>query len=78
MTHEEIVNKIIGNIDPVGETNTDNKRFANLQAQCELVQILIAQIEHVARYYTDSTAFSVKRAGNYADKFLKETINVKA
>jgi hypothetical protein len=65
MTHLLIVNKLIGPIEPVGETTTDERRYENLKAQCELVEHLILDIQYVA-----------KRAGEYADKFLTNTIGI--
>ncbi|GAI86093.1 unnamed protein product, partial [marine sediment metagenome] len=36
-----VVKKLIGNINPVGETNTDNERFENLKIICELTNKLL-------------------------------------
>lgn len=75
MTHTEIINKLIGPVNPIGETNADNVRFENLKAQCELVDKLLAQIQRVANC-KDSNEHSVKRAATYADKFLTQTIGI--
>lgn len=69
MNHYEIVKKLIGNIKPIGETNTDNERFNNLLIMCELVDFLLSDIDKVA-YFKNSQEYSVKRAGDYANKFL--------
>lgn len=45
----EIATKLIGPVKPVGETNEDQQRFANLQHQCDLLQQLLEDIEEVAR-----------------------------
>lgn len=74
MTHIEIVNKLIGSITPVGETNADDKRFENLKAMCDLAGELILEINNVAYTYKDSYEFSVKRASQYASDFLTKTI----
>ena len=60
MTVHEIVNKLIGNINPVGETNTDNDRFENLKAKCELVNLLISasQNDFFIAYDPDLAFFS--------------------
>jgi hypothetical protein len=78
MTHTEIINKLIGHITPVGETNADEKRFENLKAQCELVEALIMQIQHVARSCKGNGAHSIHKAGTYADLFLTEVIGITA
>lgn len=31
MTYTEIVNKLVGNIEPVGDSHIDEKRFENLK-----------------------------------------------
>lgn len=70
LTPYEIVNKIIGNTSPVGETNEDNIRLENLRQLCGLVEKLINDIEYVKRF-KDSQEYSVKIAGEYAEDFLE-------
>ena len=69
MRYSDIVKKLIGPIEPVGETNEDEKRFKNLEDLCELVDRLIYDIDNVTRNRT-SPRYSEKRAGVYADDFL--------
>lgn len=76
MTHLEIVKKLIGPIRPVGETNTDNERFENLKNLCQLVDDLVTEIDSVGCDFKDSHEFSVKRASEYASKFLTDTIRI--
>jgi hypothetical protein len=76
MTHLLFVNKLIGPIEPVGETATDDKRYENLKAQCELVEQLILDIQYVAKNNKSRTEYSMKRAGEYADRFLTNTIGI--
>lgn len=66
----EIVCKLIGNINPVGETQIDEIRFANLKLVTELVEKLLIEIDRVAYYNKDSNQFSCKRSGEFAIKFL--------
>ena len=33
----DIVNKLIGNIEPIGDTSVDEERFENLKSYCELI-----------------------------------------
>lgn len=73
MDYLQIINKLIGPIEPVGETNADVHRYNNLKEQCKLVELLLAQINNVARK-KDSHEYSVKRVGDYADQFLSMTI----
>lgn len=76
MNHLEIVNKLIGPVRPVGETNTDNERFENLKNLCKLVDELVTEIDAVGCDFRDSYEFSVKRASEYASSFLTETIGI--
>ena len=68
----DVVKKLLGEIDPVAETNTDNARFENLKATTELVNKLLADIDHVAYSYKNRHEFSVKRASKFAGEFLTE------
>lgn len=70
MTYYEIVKKLIGPIDPVGETNEDDKRFKNLEALCELVDELVSDIAYVEDINSESHRCSENRAGLFASKFL--------
>lgn len=72
MTHEEIVFKLIGNIHPVGETRTDEKRFDNLKDMCALVEDLICHIKGVAK--EDGREHSIKKASDYAKAFLNSDL----
>ena len=71
MDFHEIVKKLIGEIDPVGETNTDNARFENLKAMTELVDELLSDIYRVARG-NNRHEYSINRAGQFASSFLDE------
>lgn len=65
-----IVKKLIGDIEPVGETNTDKKRFTNLEATTKLVDALLTDIDNVAYEYKDRHEHSVKKAAQFAGEFL--------
>ena len=76
MTNTDVVKKLIGKINPVGETNTDNERFENLKAMCKLVNNLIIDIDDMAYQNKDAKEFSVKMASEYASKFLTKTLGI--
>lgn len=76
MDYTQIVTKLIGPIDPVGETNTDNERFESLKAQCQLVEELITRIQYIANTNKNRHESSMQRAGNYADLFLTKTLGI--
>ena len=71
MDIHEIVKKLVGPIDPVGETHTDDNRFENLKVMTELVGELLTDIDRVIPN-KERVEFSMKRAGEHADKFYDE------
>jgi hypothetical protein len=68
---QEIVNRIVGPIHPIGETYNDDLRFENLKLLTGLVDRLLFDIGQVATD-KDRTEHSMKRAGEFAHKFLTE------
>ena len=65
----EVVKKLVGEINPVGETRIDDQRFENLKAMTELVDNLLGDIDRVIPN-KDRAEYSMKRAGEFADKFF--------
>lgn len=70
----DIVNKLVGPIEPIGETNNDNERFDNLKTMCELVDDLLHQIYWVSARNRLSHEASVKKATNYSVIVLKQIL----
>ena len=66
----DIVKKLIGEVQPIGETNTDNTRYENLEVLTDLTEKLLTDIFSVGdgRF---SHEFSLRRAGQYAASFLE-------
>ena len=60
--------KLVGPIIPIGDSNEDLKRLANLKVLTELVEGLLKDIETVAENANSEEA-SVKLAGNRARSF---------
>ena len=69
MTIHDIVKKLVGPIDPIAESNSDDQRFENLKKMTELVDMLIFDINYVARG-KESQQYSVSRAGKHSKEFL--------
>ena len=67
----EVVTKLIGKIEPVGETYTDDRRFENLKSMTRLVDKLIYDIDALTDL-KDRKEFSIQRAGVHCDKFLTQ------
>ena len=71
-----IIENLIGQIKPVGETNTDNDRFENLKEMCDLVNSLIGKIDAVGYDFKDYQEFSIKRAAHYASDYLTNIVGI--
>lgn len=70
----DIVYKLCGPIEPVGETNTDDERLENLRQIIILAENLISDIYEVSRF-SDRCEYSMKQAGEKAANalnFIKE------
>jgi hypothetical protein len=67
----DVVKKLLGEINPIGETQTDNARFENLKATVKLVDGLLFDIDRVTCNKTRHE-HSMKRAGEFASKFLED------
>jgi hypothetical protein len=77
MNYKEIVMKLIGSIEPIGETNTDNARMDNLKNLCELVDGLVYEIAEVENLNKASYQHSVKAMADYAGNFLSKNLGIK-
>lgn len=67
----DLVMKVIGEIEPVGETNTDDARFVHLQILLNTLDILIDEVTFVLPNERRYEA-SMKKAGKEARTWLKE------
>ena len=64
----KVVKKLIGEIDPVGETNEDTKRLENLEETIELIKSLLSDIESVS-INRNRQEYSMKEIGITAYNF---------
>jgi len=69
MDVHEVVKKLIGKIEPIGETNEDDRRFDNLKIITALVDDLLTDIDAVAME-KDRQEYSINRAGKFAAEFF--------
>ena len=77
MEIKDVVLKLIGPVDPVGETSADEKRFKNLIELCELTEQLVCIIDEVAYQNKGRAEYSMSRAGKYAFEFIDKQLNIK-
>jgi len=76
MTHVEIIQKLVGEINPIGETNTDNERFENLKTMCDLIESLISEIDAMAYKNNNAYEYSRKRASDYVKTFMTKNLGI--
>lgn len=74
---KDIVMKLVGKVNPVGETITDESRLEALKDLCNLVDDLVAEINSVVICNRYSYESSRKIAADYAYKFLIENLGIK-
>jgi len=70
MTTFEIVKKLIGPINPVGDSSRDEERFENLKHMIELMDQIHSEIDDVAYRNRESKEYSVKRSVDYINVYL--------
>lgn len=68
----EIVKKLVGKIEPIGDESYDKKSFENLKVMTDLIDKLLFDITEVVAENKNRQEYSMKRAGEYANKFLDE------
>lgn len=67
----EVMNKYIGSIEAVGETNTDDRRFSNLQVLEDVLYHIVVDIGKES-LNTKRYEGSMKNSGEYAVSILEE------
>lgn len=71
MTNYDVIKKLLGPIDPVGESHTDEKRFSNLTETIEVMDKLLFDLHQVAQNETRHE-HSMSKAGKEAADFIKD------
>lgn len=70
--YKEVIDKLIGRVNPVGETHTDNERKENLKNLIELYDYIGMKLFTIAED-KESHMWSIKESGILAYKQLLET-----
>jgi uncharacterized protein related to proFAR isomerase len=71
----EVIMKLVGPVNPVGDSTVDEPRYVNLQRMCEVVDLLVRDIDRVGMMRGDHQ-YSVKRAGEYASNYLTHGLGI--
>jgi predicted translin family RNA/ssDNA-binding protein len=72
MTNYDVVKKLIGKINPEGNSAVDYQRFENLKSMCELMDSIHTDIDALAYSYKDCHEASIKKCVDYANEFLNK------
>ena len=75
-TITEVVKKLVGEIQPYGASDIDDKRFESLKTICEVVDNLVIEIDRVAYENKDRQEFSMKQMADYASNFMTNTLGI--
>ena len=71
----EVVKKLVGDINPVGESDYDEKVFENLKTELVLVEMLLEDIKDVSRL-SSKEEYSMFICGQFADKMIETYRNI--
>lgn len=66
-----VTKKLLGDIEPQGESNIDALRFENLEGTIYLIDKLIDDVAFVARHKNRQES-SMKKSGVFASEYLKQ------
>jgi hypothetical protein len=67
----EVVRKLIGPINPVGDSHLDAQRIENMKAYVNLAEKICMDIQDIASNNKDSPMHSVKKIGKIAQDFIR-------
>lgn len=72
MENYDVVKKLIGPIEPTGESETDQQRIDALKQQTDLIFKLTQEIDRITWRMRDDNRSTIKSWVKEADKFLHE------
>ena len=71
MELKEIVMKLVGPVQPVGDSNADRDRLANMETLTDLLDKLLFEV-NTASHSADRPEASMKAIGEHARNFLDD------
>ena len=72
----DIVDKLVGNIEPFGSESIDKIRFENLKVYCDLIEKMIIRVDNIAYENKDKTLSSVKKSVDYISDFFTNRLHI--
>lgn len=70
MNISDVVLKLVGPIEPIGETNVDDKRLENLETLFVVTEDLVNKIKILVEEYENYPEYSMKRVALTSAEFL--------
>lgn len=68
-----VVNKLVGEIEPTGDSSVDAARYENLIHLLEFLDLILPDVVNIQKYY-NSPAYSESRSGKYTRNWMKDTM----
>ena len=78
MTNYDVVKKLVGEIKPVGSSETDTVRLENLENMIELVECLmkdIVDVSYMSKHYWEASIINASKVSNDFIKVVSEMIS---
>ena len=69
-----VVNKLVGEIEPTGDSSVDASRYENLIHLLEFLDLILYDVVNIQKYY-NSPAYSESRSGKYTRKWMEDTVS---
>lgn len=66
-----VVMRLNGEIAPIGETNTDSKRYNNLISLEDTIDMLLSEMNNVCKY-SNRPEYSMSKAGTQSLRWFQE------
>lgn len=70
---EVLVMKLIGKIEPAGDTSIDDERFDNVKDLIDLVDKLLVNLSEIEYRYRKDQLISRVNISNYINQWLRDT-----
>ena len=71
MEIEEILERLLGKIQPTGESREDEIRYKNIENYKKALNFIMSSLEK-ASLYSDKPQYSMQKIGKKCEKFLRD------
>lgn len=72
----DVVNKLVGNIEPIADASVDEERFENLKTYCSLINEMLMKVDNIACATEGSKLYSLKRVDDYLTNFFNNSLKI--